>query len=149
MVEDRHVQAGEKPGTEEAEEEGQREGEAPSLCTVHLKWALMLGGDEACLGFQPCSLHSPSPLGARTMAAVSCGCVCCISLSDSTQSSASEQALPPEGETLMGRVCGKTTQPSSEPELEHNCNFILLLPAQVHLSWQIQICSILISFVSF
>lgn len=33
-------------GTEETEEEGQRETEAPSLCTVCLQ--LVLGRDEAC-----------------------------------------------------------------------------------------------------
>lgn len=65
MAEDRYIQAGEKSRTEEAEEEGQREAEAPSLSSAHLRRAHVLG-DEACLGFQPWSLHCPFPLGART-----------------------------------------------------------------------------------
>lgn len=79
-----------------------------ALPRVSSQWGIMPGGDEACLGLQPCSLHLPIPLRARTMAAVSSGCVCCINLAGWAQNAAWEQTLPPEGEVLMRAVCGNT-----------------------------------------
>lgn len=75
---------------------------------VALLWGLMPVGVEACVWLQPYSFHLPTPLGTRTMADVSSGCVCCINLAGWTQNAVWEQALPSEGEALMRAVCGNT-----------------------------------------
>lgn len=124
-----------------------RRTEVDTCCLrVALQWGLMPVGVEARVWLQPCSFHLPTPLGARTMADASSGCVCCINLAGWTQNAVWEQTLLSEGEALMRAVCGNTMQPSSEPCAGKELQFILLFPAPVHMAYQVQTCFILIVF---